>query len=84
MLDGDLDMDVSDGGVVLPFVVVDELEGVVVVLELPVVVLELPVDLSFFKTSSTLRPPALTSSPIPCIVLHPARQAIAAAAIANR
>ena len=77
VLDGDLDMDVSDGGVVLPFVVVDGLEGVVVVLELFV-------DLSFFKTSSTLRPPAFTSSPIPCIVLHPAMHAMAAAAIANR
>lgn len=84
MLDDDLDIEVSDGGVVLPFVVVEELEGVVVVLEFPVVVLELPVDLSFFKTSSTFFPPALTSSPIPCIVLHPAMQTMAAAAIANR
>lgn len=38
--------------------------------------------LSFFKTSSTLRPPALMSSPTPCIVLHPAMK-VAAAAIAT-
>jgi hypothetical protein len=36
-------------------------------------------DLSLFKTSSTLLPPALMSSPIPCIVLHPAMNAMAAA-----
>ena len=81
VLDGGLDMDASDG-VVLRSVagpVVVGLEGVVVE---GVVVLEL--DLSFFKVSSTLRPPALTSSPMPCIVLHPAMKAIAVSAIAKR
>jgi hypothetical protein len=79
--EGGVDMDVS-GDVRMrsasePLVAASGVEGVLTV-EL-LLLDSLAGFLSFFKTSSTLRPPALMSSPTPCMVLHPAMNATATA-----
>ena len=77
--DGGVDMDVSGA---LP--VLSALDPLVAGAGVEVApVFESPAGLSFFKTSSTLRPPALISSPTPCMVLHPAKNATVATIVMN-
>ena len=77
--DGGVDMDVSGDLPVLS--AFDPLVAGAGVEVAPV--FESPAGLSFFKTSSTLRPPASISSPTPCMVLHPAKNATVATIATN-